>query len=543
MRTLSADPAYAFGGCDVALTTETVGQRLRRTVEALPSREALVECATGRRWTYAEFDRAVTEVARGLLATGIARGDRIGVWAPNCAEWTLTQHAAARVGAVLVNVDPLHGVAELRQVLNRTGVRLLVTHLPLDGRDHPAAVERVRADCPGLRDVVCVGAPSWQRFLAAGTGVAARDLADREAALSCHDPVAIQHTSGTTGFPKAAVLSHHSVLNSAHVVGTLLGYTDRDRICLPVPLHHCLGMVLGSLAATSHGACLVLPGPRFDADTTLRAVARERATSLYGVPSMFVAELDALDTAAHDLSSLRTCVVGGAVCPDEVVDRVVTEMRVPQVSVCYGTTETSLVSVGLPGRTRRGTGSVGKVLPHLEVKVVDPATGVTASRGEVGELCVRGHSVMLGYWGEPERTAEVVDEAGWLHTGDLAVLGGDGLLTVVGRMGDVIVRGGRRVYPREVEELLFGHPKIADVKVVGVPDRKYGQEVLACVVLRDDRGTLTAEELGAFCEQRGAGEAVPRYVRIVDAFPMTSSGKVRTVDLRAWASRELGLLG
>jgi fatty-acyl-CoA synthase len=355
-----------------------------------------------------------------------------------------------------------------------------------------------------------------------------------EATLSCDEPVNIQYTSGTTGFPKGATLSHHNILNNGFFVGDTVGYSEQDRICLPVPFYHCFGMVMGNLGATSHGACIVIPAASFDPAATLRAVQQERCTALYGVPTMFIAELALPDFASYDLSSLRTGIMAGSPCPVEVMKRVMTEMHMPEVSICYGMTETSPVST----QTRRDdpvehrTGTVGRALPHVEVKVVDPATGVTVPRGTPGELCTRGYSVMLGYWDEPERTAEVVDAARWMHTGDLAVMRDDGYLAVVGRIKDMIIRGGENVYPREIEEFLYAHPKISDVQVVGVPDERYGEEILACVIPRDPADPPTLAEIAAFCAGRLAHFKVPRHLRILDAFPMTVSGKVRKVELR-----------
>lgn len=400
--------------------------------------------------------------------------------------------------------------------------------------DFRALVNEVREECPALRETAYLGEESWTALLAAADACPPDALAAREAELSCDDPINIQYTSGTTGFPKGATLSHHNILNNGYFVGENVGYTEQDRICLPVPFYHCFGMVMGNIAATTHGACIVIPGPVFDPVTTLTAVAQERCTSLYGVPTMFIGELNLADFASYDLTSLRTGIMAGSPCPEEVMKRVVAEMHMAEVSICYGMTETSPVST----QTRRDdslahrTGTVGRVLPHLEVKVVDPGTGITVERGEAGELCTRGYSVMLGYWEEPERTAEAVDPAGWMHTGDLAVLRRDGYVEIVGRIKDMIIRGGENIYPREIEEFLYTHPKIADVQVVGVPDGKYGEEVLACVIPKQNAGPLTLEELRAFCRDRLAHYKVPSRLQLLDAFPMTVSGKVRKIELR-----------
>ncbi|WP_055590221.1 AMP-binding protein [Peterkaempfera griseoplana] len=535
--------SYTSGISDLPLLGDTIGVNLARTVAAHPDREALVDVPSGRRWTYAEFDRAVAEVALGLLALGVAKGERVGIWAVNCPEWVLVQYATARIGAVLVNINPAYRVHELEYVLNQSGVGVLVSQTEYRTSAYRAMVEEVRPRCPGLREAVWIADPSWQGLLEAGAGVDPAALAAREAQLSCDDPINIQYTSGTTGFPKGATLSHHNILNNGYFVGELVGYTEQDRVCLPVPFYHCFGMVMGNLGATSHGACIVIPAPTFDPAATLRAVAAERVTSLYGVPTMFIAELGLPDFASYDLSTLRTGIMAGSPCPVEVMKRVAADMHMSEVSICYGMTETSPVST----QTRRDddlerrTATVGRVMPHTEVKVVDPATGATVPRGEPGELCTRGYSVMLGYWNEPERTAEAVDAARWMHTGDLAVMREDGYLTIVGRIKDMVIRGGENVYPREIEEFLHTHPAIADVQVVGVPDERYGEEVCAFVVLRDPAGTLSAQEVADFCRDRLAHYKVPRHVRVVESFPMTVSGKVRKVELRERAVRELGL--
>ncbi|MFE7114843.1 AMP-binding protein [Streptomyces sp. NPDC057654] len=530
--------SYASGAGDAPLLGDTIGANLARAVERFGERDALVDVPSGRRWTYAEFGEAVEEVALGLLAKGVAKGDRVGIWAVNCPEWVLVQYATARIGAIMVNVNPAYRVHELEYVLGQSGIEVLIASVEHRSSDYRRMVEQVRSRCRALRDVVYIGDPTWQGLIRAGAGVRHERLAEREAQLSCDDPVNIQYTSGTTGFPKGATLSHHNILNNGYFVGETVGYTERDRICLPVPFYHCFGMVMGNLGATSHGACVVIPAPSFDAAATLHAVERERCTSLYGVPTMFIAELELPDFAAYDLSTLRTGIMAGSPCPAEVMKRVVGEMNMAEVSICYGMTETSPVST----QTRREddlerrTGTVGRVLPHIEVKVVDPATGVTLERGEAGELCTRGYSVMLGYWDEPERTAEAVDRSHWMHTGDLAVMREDGYVVIVGRIKDMIIRGGENVYPREIEEFLYSHPKISDVQVIGVPDEKYGEEIMACVILRDRAGTLSREELARYCRGRLAHYKVPRYLRILDAFPMTVSGKVRKIELREEAA-------
>lgn len=534
-----SEPSYAHGTGTTPLLGDTIGRNLDRAVEAFGSREALVDVASGRRWTYAEFGADVQELARALMASGVAKGDRVGIWAVNCPEWVLVQYATARIGAVMVTINPAYRAHELEFVLNQSGISLLVASLAHRISDYRALVGEVRGNCPSLRAVHYIDHPSWAVLTAAAQSVTAEQLASREAELSCDDPINIQYTSGTTGFPKGATLSHHNILNNGYFVGELVAYTEQDRVCLPVPFYHCFGMVMGNLGITSHGACIVIPGPSFEPTAVLTAVQRERCTSLYGVPTMFIAELDLPDFASYDLSSLRTGIMAGSPCPVEVMKRVVAEMHMDEVSICYGMTETSPVST----QTRRDddldrrTGTVGRVLPHIEVKVVDPVSGVTLPRGEAGELRTRGYSVMLGYWEQPDRTAEVIDAGRWMHTGDLAVMREDGYVQIVGRIKDMIIRGGENVYPREIEEFLYGHPKIADVQVVGVPDEKYGEEILACVIPRDPADPPTLEEITAYCREQLAHYKIPRALRILESFPMTVSGKVRKIELRETHSR------
>ncbi|MFG2890963.1 AMP-binding protein [Streptomyces sp. NPDC048248] len=542
MTSSQTELSYTSGAAELPLLGRTIGADLSRTIARFGDREALVDVPSGRRWTYAELGRAVDEVALGLLAKGVGKGDRVGIWSPNCAEWVLIQYATARIGAILVNVNPAYRVHELSYVLRQSGIQVLVSATHHRTSDYRRMIEQVRGRSTALRDVVYIDDPTWGGLLAAGAAVPSARLAECEEGLSADDPVNIQYTSGTTGFPKGATLSHHNILNNGFWVGETVGYTADDRVCLPVPFYHCFGMVMGNLGATSHGACIVIPGPAFDAADTLRAVQDERCTSLYGVPTMFIAELDHPDFATYDLTSLRTGIMAGSPCPEEVMKRVVAEMHMAEVSICYGMTETSPVST----QTRRDddlehrTATVGRVLPHIEVKVVDPSTGGTVPRGTPGELCTRGYSVMLGYWEEPERTAEVIDAARWMHTGDLAVMNDDGYVRIVGRIKDMIIRGGENVYPREIEEFLHTHPKIADVQVIGVPDEKYGEEIAACVILRDPADPLTRDELVRYCRSRLAHFKVPRYLDIVDAFPMTVSGKVRKIELRERLAKELG---
>ena len=537
--------SYVSGTGDLPLLGQTIGDNLDATVARFGDREALVESATGRRWTYAEFQADVDRLARGLMARGLQVGDRIGIWAPNCAEWTLLQYATAKVGAVLVNVNPAYREHELAYVIEQSGMRWLVSAVQHKTSNYQAMVERVRPTTPGLEEVVFIGEESWEAVLTASDEVDSAALAARQRELGADDPINIQYTSGTTGFPKGATLSHHNILNNGYFVGERVNYTEADRICLPVPFYHCFGMVMGNLAATSHGACMVIPAPSFEPAATLQAVSDEACTSLYGVPTMFIAELGLLDKgeAEYDLSHLRTGIMAGSPCPAEIMRRVMGEMNMAEVAICYGMTETSPVSLmtmaddDVPHRTE----TVGRVMPHVEVKVVDPVTGRPVPRGETGELCTRGYSVMLGYWEQPEKTAEAIDAARWMHTGDLAVMAEDGYVAITGRMKDMVIRGGENIYPREIEEFLYAHPSVQDVQVIGVPDEKYGEELMAWVVLREGADPVDADGVREFCSGQLAHYKIPRYVHVVESFPMTVTGKVRKVEMREKALAILGL--
>ncbi|HEV8064401.1 MAG TPA: AMP-binding protein [Acidimicrobiales bacterium] len=540
---MQAGVSYASGASEAPLLGETIGQNFDRTSARFGEREALVDCPSGRRWTYSQLQADVNELAGGLLAAGIVKGDRVGIWAPNCAEWVLVQYATAKLGAILVNVNPAYRAHELEYVLNQAGVSLLVTYPATERSDFPAMVESVRGHCPQLESVVVVGSEAWTDLVAGASAVGPAVLDRIAAGLDPDDAINIQYTSGTTGFPKGATLSHHNILNNGYFVGGLVGYNETDRVCLPVPFYHCFGMVMGNLGATSHGSCIVIPAPSFDPGATLAAVANERCTSLYGVPTMFIAELNHPSLESLDLSCLRTGIMAGSPCPVEVMKRVIAEMNMSEVSICYGMTETSPVST----QTRRDddldrrTATVGTVMPHVEVKVVDPDTGRLLARGEPGELCTRGYSVMLGYWENPAATSEAIDSSRWMHTGDLAVMREDGYVNIVGRIKDMVIRGGENIYPREIEEFLYAHPDIVDVQVVGVPDERYGEELCAWVRLREGADPLTAEALGDFCGDKIAHYKVPRYVYIADEFPMTVTGKVRKVEMRERSIELLGL--
>ncbi|KDN87637.1 AMP-binding protein [Kitasatospora cheerisanensis] len=534
-------PSHSSGPTDTPLLLDTVGGNFDRAALAHPDREALVECATGRRWTYARLAADVDAVALGLRAKGIGRGDRVGIWAPNLAEWTLTQYATAKLGAILVTVNPAYRSHELEYVLNQAGVCLLVAASRFKSSDYAGMIAEVRPRCPELADVVLVDGPDWDELLMTGRQGDRAVLAEIARELDPEDPINIQYTSGTTGFPKGATLSHRNILNNGYFVGELCGYTEQDRICIPVPFYHCFGMVMGNLAATSHGACTVIPAPAFDAAATLAAVAAEQCTSLYGVPTMFIAELADPRFDQYDLGSLRTGIMAGAPCPIEVMKDVIGRMGMTEVSICYGMTETSPVSTQTRAddSVERRVSTVGRVGPHLEVKVVDPATGETVPRGETGELCTRGYSVMLGYWAQPEQTAEAIDADRWMHTGDLAVMDQDGYLSITGRSKDMVIRGGENVYPREIEEFLYAHPDVLDVQVIGVPDEKYGEELMAWVRMREGARPLTAEAVREYCAGRLAHFKIPRYVHVVDEFPMTVTGKIRKVEMRERATRLL----
>src|SRR6201996_1586061 len=536
-----AELSYTSATSDTPLLGDTIGGNFDRTVGAFPDRPALVDVPAGLRYTYAELKDEVDALAYGLLQEGIVKGDRVGIWSPNRSEWVVTQYATAKIGAILVNINPAYRTSELAYVLNQSGTSLLVAAERLKTSDYAAMIAEVRPKCPQLANVVLLGSAEWQALLESGRGQD-RTALDR-IELDTDDPINIQYTSGTTGFPKGATLSHHNILNNGFFVGELCNYTEADRICIPVPFYHCFGMVMGNLSATSHGACMVIPAPVFDPVATLQAVQAERCTSLYGVPTMFIAELSVPDFADYDLSSLRTGIMAGSPCPVEVMKQVIERMGMAEVGICYGMTETSPVST----QTRaddsldRRVSTVGRTGPHLEVKVIDPETGRTVSRGTPGELCTRGYSVMIGYWNQPDRTAEAVDAAHWMHTGDLAVMDSDGYLAITGRIKDMVIRGGENIYPREIEEFLYTHPDILDAQVIGLPDAKYGEELMAWVRLRAGAPELTAEALRTFCSGQLAHYKIPRYVYITDEFPMTGTGKVRKVEMRERSVEILGL--
>lgn len=536
-------PSYASGISDQELIGETIGANFGRIVREHPDREALIDLETERRWSYLELQSAVDELALGLLARGIAKGDRVGIWAVNCAEWVITQYATAKIGAILVNVNPSYRQHELAYAIKQSGMRMIIAQIEFKASAFRELIKAVRSECPKLTEAIFIADPSWEDLIDAGRHVPASALSERTAQLSPDDPINIQYTSGTTGYPKGATLSHHNILNNGFFVTETIRLTEQDKICVPVPFYHCFGMVMCNLGATSHGAAIVIPAPAFDPERTLAAVETEKCTALYGVPTMFIAEQNLPNFKEYDLSSLRTGIMAGSPCPVEVMKRCMTEMHMAEVSIAYGMTETSPVSTQTrpDDDVERRTASVGRVHPHLEVKVIDPPTGLTVPRDTPGELCTRGYSVMLGYWNDLAKTGEAIDAARWMHTGDLAEMRGDGYLNIVGRIKDMVIRSGENLYPREIEEFLYTHPDIADVQVVGVPDDKYGEELCAWITLRAGATALDQTEIADFCSGKLSKNKVPRYVLIVDSFPMTVTGKVRKMDMRETSIERLGL--
>ena len=556
--------SYTAGDTDVPLLEETIGANFERIAAQFPLRDALIEAAAtpggdARRWSYEKLNDDVDHLARALLAQGVEKGERIGIWSPNCAEWTILQYATAKIGAVLVNVNPAYRRHELEFVVRQNGMRMLVAAPSDKNSDYVGMARETAGACPELREIVFLpedpvaglsaGVPeaghevTYAELLTRADGVGPSALRDRMAELGPHDPINLQYTSGTTGFPKGATLTHHSILNNGHSIGRLLGYTEHDRVVIPVPFYHCFGMVIGNLNALSFGAATIIPSRGFNPSAALEAVQDFGGTSLYGVPTMFIAELALPDFATFDLSTLRTGVMAGSLCPMEVMRRVIDEMHMVDVAICYGMTETSPVST----MTRAGdtlehrTSTVGRTMPHLESRIVDPGTGEVVERGVIGELCTRGYAVMQGYWGQPDKTAEAIDVEGWMHTGDLARMDEDGYLVIEGRIKDMVIRGGENIYPREIEEFLYLHPSIQDVQVIGVPDVKYGEELMACIILKPGAETLTAEDIAEYCRGKLAHYKIPRYVDVRESFPMTVSGKVRKVDMRQEAVSRLHL--
>jgi fatty-acyl-CoA synthase len=535
--------SYDAGPTDTPILEETIGANFERIAAQNRDLDALIDVMTGRRWTYAQLDADVDLTARGLLALGIAKGERVGIWAPNCAEWTIVQYAAAKVGAILVNVNPAYRTHELAYVLNQSGVRTLISATAFKTSDYRAMVDEVQPEATALREVVFLDGDDWTNLLAGADAVGADELAARMASLTSRDPINIQYTSGTTGFPKGATLSHRNILNNGYFTTGLLNLGPGDRLCIPVPFYHCFGMVLGNLGCTTHGATMVIPAPGFDPGATLAAVEQERCTALYGVPTMFIAMFGHPEFATRDLSSLRTGIMAGSVCPVDVMKRCINEMNMTEVSIAYGMTETSPASCQtlIDDDLDRRTSSIGQAHPHVEIKIADPDTGAVVERGQPGEFCTRGYNVMLGYWQDEAKTRETIDDDGWLHTGDLAIMRPDGYCNIVGRIKDMVIRGGENIYPREIEEFLYTHPDIEDAQVVGVPDERYGEETCAWIRMKPGRAPLDADAVCAFAKGRLAHYKIPRYVHVVDEFPMTITGKVRKIDMREESIRLLGL--
>ncbi|GFM17367.1 MULTISPECIES: AMP-binding protein [Mycobacteriaceae] len=540
---MTSTKSYDAGPTDIPILEETIGANFERTAAAHSHVDVLVEVTTGRCWTYSELDDEINTLARGLMAAGLAVGDRIGIWAPNCAEWVLVQFAAAKIGAILVNINPAYRTHELAYVLEQSGLRMLVSATSFKSSDYVAMVGEIRPEASALQQVVFLGTDDWDRLRESAAQISVEQLAARQAGLSNTDPINIQYTSGTTGFPKGATLSHRNILNNGYFVTGQIGLGPGDRLCIPVPFYHCFGMVMGNLGCTTHGATIVIPAPGFDPGHTLAAIESQSCTAVYGVPTMFIAMQNHPDFAARDLSSLRTGIMAGAVCPVEVMKRCIEDMHMAEVAIAYGMTETSPVSCQtlIDDDLERRTASIGRAHPHVEIKIVDPDTGETVDRGEPGEFCTRGYSVMLGYWREDDKTAQAIDSDGWMHTGDLAVMRPDGYCNVVGRIKDMIIRGGENIYPREIEEFLYTHPDIEDAQVIGVPDDTYGEEVCAWIRMKANREPLDAAALRAFASGRLAHYKIPRYVHLVDEFPMTVTGKIRKVDMREESARLFGL--
>jgi len=533
--------AYTYGASDISLIGETIDQNLRKTVEKYPNKEALISVHQDYRVTYAEFYAQVTAVAKGLIALGVKQGDRVGIWSPNCYEWTLLQYATAKIGAIMVNINPAYRTSELIYVINQSGISYIFAAPQFKSSNYKKMIDDAREFTETLRKEVYWG-ESWQHFLAHGEKVTDEKLLSFEEKVQFDDPVNIQYTSGTTGNPKGVTLSHHNILNNGYFIGIRMNYTEKDRVCIPVPFYHCFGMVIGNLACTTHGATMVIPNDSFDATKTLEAVEKEKCTSLYGVPTMFISELYVLDKQTYDLSSLRTGVMAGALCPPEIMKRVKEQMNMHEITICYGMTETSPVStqtkIGAP--FEKQIYSVGTIHDHLEIKIINPETKAIVKRGENGELCTRGYSVMLKYWNSPQATQQVIDEQRWMHSGDLAMMDDDGYIHISGRIKDLIIRGGENISPKEIEDFLYTYKGVMDAQVIGVPSKKYGEEVMAWIKPKEGV-TLTEEELHEFCKGRIAHYKVPRYWKFVEEFPMTISGKIRKVEMREISARELGL--
>ena len=538
---MQATLSYACGISDIPLKGETIGQNLRQIAAKFPERTALISEYQQYRANYSEFLEQVEQVAKALMAHGIRRGDRVGIWSPNRYEWVLVQYATALMGAIMVNINPGYKLSGLRYALEQSRIDLLIASSHFRKTDYIKMLDELRPDCLYPKQTVIIDR-DWATFLSSASQVSDARLAEREASLQFDDPVNIQYTSGTTGYPKGATLSHHNILNNGFFIGERLKYTEKDIVCLPVPFYHCFGIVLGNMAIVTHGACIVIPGEFFDPEQVLQTVENERCTSLYGVPTMFIAELDLPDFAKYNLKSLRTGIMAGAPCPIDTMRKVQSLMNMTEICVCYGMTETSPVSTESctddPLELRVTT--VGTVHPHVEIKIIDPESGAIVPRGTAGELCTRGYSVMLGYWDNPEDTKAIIDETRWLHSGDIAVMDENGYVSIVGRIKDLIIRGGENISPKEIEDFLIVHEGVSDVQVIGVYSEKYGEEVMAWIKPRPGYN-VSAESLHTYCKGRIATFKIPRYWKFVDAFPMTVTGKIRKIEMREISEKELGL--
>ncbi len=536
-----AELSYVHGASEIPLRGDTIFQNLRRTAERFGERQALVVAHQNRRSTYRELVEECELVARGLMSRGVRKGDRVGIWSPNRYEWVITQYATAAMGAILVNINPAYRTSELEYVLNQSGISFLILAAGFRQADYRAMLAEVKGRCPELREALVLE-NGWEALYFFFCLCYNRDLHEVESSLQFDDPINIQYTSGTTGFPKGATLTHHNILNNGFFIGEALHYSERDRVCIPVPFYHCFGMVLGNLACTSHGATMVIPAEAYEPVAVMETVQKEKCTSLYGVPTMFIGELEHPRFSEFDFSSLRTGIMAGSPCPVEVMKKVQTIMHIPEMTIAYGMTETSPVSTqcATDDPLEKRVSTVGRVHPHVEIKIIDPATGAVVPRGQSGELCSRGYIVMLGYWNNEESTRQAIDAARWMHTGDLATMDELGYVNIVGRIKDMIIRGGENIYPREVEEFLYGHPAIADVQVIGVPSEKYGEEVMAWVKLREG-ATAAGDELAAWCKGKIATYKIPRHWKFVDSFPMTVTGKIQKFKMRETSVEELGL--
>ena len=533
--------AYTHGASSVALLGETIDENLKKTVAKYADQEALICSHQNYRATYKEFYDQVVEVAKGLIALGVKRGERVGVWSPNCYQWTLLQYATAKIGVILVNINPAYRTSELIYVINQSGLSVMFSALQFKSSNYKKMMDDAREFTDTIRKAIFWD-ESWEHFLKEGKQISDETLRKYEEKVQFDDPVNIQYTSGTTGNPKGVTLSHHNILNNAYFIGLRMNYSHIDRVCIPVPFYHCFGMVIGNLACTVHGATMVVPNNSFDPVKTLETIEKERCTSLYGVPTMFIAELHEMEQKTYDLSSLRTGVMAGSLCPPEIMKKVKEQMNMHEITICYGMTETSPVStqtrIGVP--FEKQIYSVGTIHDHLEIKIIDPKTQAILKRGESGELCTRGYSVMLKYWNSPEATRQVIDEQRWMHSGDLAMMDEDGYLHISGRIKDLIIRGGENISPKEIEDFLYTYKGVMDAHVIGVPSEKYGEEIMAWI--KPNEGvTLTEEELRDFCKERIAHYKIPKYWKFVSEFPMTISGKIRKVEMREIAARELGL--